>query len=56
MYKLIDGRDKNFEITGIKEILTYLDYPLDMDIEDAKDKLEEENAGMDFYHIVNVKE
>ena len=52
MYKLIDGRDKDFEIEGEKEILSYLGYPDNMDMEEAAEKLEEENAGMDFYHII----
>lgn len=48
---LVDGRDRSFKILGNENILKYLDYPLNMDIEDAADKLEEENDGMDFYHI-----
>lgn len=51
---LIDGRDRNFKIVGNENILKYLDYPLEMDIEDAVDRLEEENDGMDFYHIVDA--
>lgn len=56
MYKLIDGRDESFEIIGEKEILYYLDYPEDMDIIEAVDKLEEDNDGMDFYHIIEITE
>lgn len=54
MYKLIDGRDKGFEIVGEKNILSYLDYPEDMDMMSASEKLEKDNCGMDFYHIVEA--
>lgn len=49
---LIDGRDKSFEIKGKKEILEYLNYPKNISIEEARIRIEKENDGMDFYHIV----
>lgn len=54
MYKLIDGREKGFEVVGEAAILEYLGYDPSMKMDEASDKLEEENCGMDFYHIVEA--
>lgn len=55
MYRLYDGRDKEFEIIteDLMEIKNYLgdEYKECKDYMDVCEKLESENDGMDFYHI-----
>ena len=59
MIRLYDGRDKAFEKIGtLEEICDYMGY--DMQVEDITDfydldhKIENENAGMNFYHVEEV--
>ena len=59
MYRLYDGRDKEFEIitNDLEEIKNYLgdDFSKCEDALDLMEKIEEENEGMDFYHLEEVE-
>lgn len=54
MIKLVDGRDASFEIVGFENIKYYLgdEYAECENAFELSKKLEAENDGMDFYHIV----
>ena len=55
MFRLYDGRDKEFEIitNDLEEIKNYLgdDFSECEDALHLMEKIEEENEGMDFYHL-----
>lgn len=60
MIRLFDGRDKAFELIGtVEQICDYMGY--DMIVDDIHDfydldrKIENENAGINFYHVEEVQ-
>lgn len=58
MYRLYDGREKDFEIitTDLEKIKNYLGelYSDCKDIDELTEELEKNNDGMDFYHIEKI--
>ncbi len=58
MFRLYDGRDKDFEIVtdNLQEIKDYLgeEYADCENVYDLSEKLESENDGMDFYHVKEI--
>ena len=57
MIRLYDGRDKSFELIGnLKEICNYMGFDANEihDFYELDEKIETENAGMNFYHVEEV--
>ena len=59
--RLYDGRDKSFELIGtLEDICNYMGYDMTVegiaDFYDLEDKIESDNAGMNYYHIEGIEE
>lgn len=55
--RVTDGRDYKFELIGtLKEVCDYFGYEDVEDFYDLEDRVEEDNDGMNFYHVEEIEE